>query len=55
LEYVEPDDGGPIPTDTQVNDLWCWQTTIAVEFLQSGQLIQDPDGHRIYLLTMSVN
>ncbi len=57
LEYVEPDDGRPIPTDTQVNDLWCWQTTIAVEFLQLGQLqlIQDPDGHRICLVTVGAN
>jgi catechol 2,3-dioxygenase-like lactoylglutathione lyase family enzyme len=54
LEYIEPDDGRPIPIDTQVNDLWCWQTMIAVEFLQLGQLqlIQDPDGHRICLVTV---
>lgn len=57
LEYVEPSDGSAIPTDTQVNDLWCWQTTIAVEFLQPGQrqVTQDPDGHRVCLLTVGIN
>jgi catechol 2,3-dioxygenase-like lactoylglutathione lyase family enzyme len=54
LEYIEPDDGRPMPTPTQANDRWFWQTTIAVEFLQLGQLqlIQDPDGHRICLVTV---
>jgi catechol 2,3-dioxygenase-like lactoylglutathione lyase family enzyme len=31
LEYVAPKHGRPIPTDTQANDLWCWQTIVAVE------------------------
>lgn len=31
LEYVQPRDGRPMPLDTQVNDLWCWQTSIGVE------------------------
>jgi catechol 2,3-dioxygenase-like lactoylglutathione lyase family enzyme len=31
LEYVQPNHGRPIPTDTSANDLWCWQTTIAIE------------------------
>jgi catechol 2,3-dioxygenase-like lactoylglutathione lyase family enzyme len=31
LEYVEPHQGRPIPTDTRPNDLWCWQTTVMVE------------------------
>jgi catechol 2,3-dioxygenase-like lactoylglutathione lyase family enzyme len=30
LEYVEPNHGRPIPTDTRANDLWCWQTTIVI-------------------------
>jgi catechol 2,3-dioxygenase-like lactoylglutathione lyase family enzyme len=30
LEYLEPTDGRPIPTDTEFNDLWCWQTNIIV-------------------------
>jgi catechol 2,3-dioxygenase-like lactoylglutathione lyase family enzyme len=28
LEYLEPTDGRPIPTDTEFNDLWCCQTNI---------------------------
>jgi catechol 2,3-dioxygenase-like lactoylglutathione lyase family enzyme len=28
LEYLEPDDGRPIPIDTRPNDLWCWQTMV---------------------------
>jgi catechol 2,3-dioxygenase-like lactoylglutathione lyase family enzyme len=48
LEYVEPEDGRPIPIDTQVNDLWFWQTTIITESLKPGQLIQDPDGHMVH-------
>jgi catechol 2,3-dioxygenase-like lactoylglutathione lyase family enzyme len=28
LEYLEPDDGRPMPTDTRPNDLWCWQTMV---------------------------
>jgi catechol 2,3-dioxygenase-like lactoylglutathione lyase family enzyme len=62
LEYVEPDDGRPMPTPTYANDRWFWQTTIAVAAaatatptLKRGQLIQDPDGHTICLLTMAVN
>ena len=31
LEYMQPNHGRPIPTDTRANDLWCWQTTIAIE------------------------
>ncbi len=31
LEYVQPNHGRPIPTDTRANDLWFWQTTIVVE------------------------
>jgi len=31
LEYVEPNHGRPIPSDTRANDLWCWQTTIVIE------------------------
>ena len=30
LEYLEPTDGRSIPTDTESNDLWCWQTKIVV-------------------------
>jgi catechol 2,3-dioxygenase-like lactoylglutathione lyase family enzyme len=65
LEYIEPDDGRPMPTPTQANDRWFWQTTIAVEAaidrtqsaeataaptLNRSQLIQDPDGHTVCLL-----
>jgi catechol 2,3-dioxygenase-like lactoylglutathione lyase family enzyme len=35
LEYLEPQDGRPIPTDTRPNDLWCWQTTIEIPDLLS--------------------
>jgi catechol 2,3-dioxygenase-like lactoylglutathione lyase family enzyme len=28
LEYLEPDDGRPIPIDTRPNDLWCWQIMV---------------------------
>jgi catechol 2,3-dioxygenase-like lactoylglutathione lyase family enzyme len=31
LEYQLPNHGRQIPTDTQANDLWCWQITIAIE------------------------
>lgn len=31
LEYVEPNRGRPIPTDTHANDIWFWQTTIVIE------------------------
>ncbi len=30
LEYLSPSDGRPTPTDTRANDLWHWQTTIAM-------------------------
>jgi catechol 2,3-dioxygenase-like lactoylglutathione lyase family enzyme len=30
LEYLQPTDGRSIPADTQFNDLWCSQTTLAV-------------------------
>ncbi|WP_309734393.1 VOC family protein, partial [Chamaesiphon sp. OTE_75_metabat_556] len=30
LEYLEPNDGRAIPTDTEANDGWCSQTTIVV-------------------------
>ncbi len=30
LEYLEPTDGRSIPTDTELNDIWCWQTKIVV-------------------------
>jgi catechol 2,3-dioxygenase-like lactoylglutathione lyase family enzyme len=30
LEYLEPTDGRSIPTDTEFNDIWCWQTQIVV-------------------------
>ncbi len=58
LEYLEPDGGKPMPIDTQANDLWFWQTTIAIESAtaapqRSCQLIQDPDGHMVCLVTLS--
>jgi catechol 2,3-dioxygenase-like lactoylglutathione lyase family enzyme len=31
LEYIEPDDGRPIPIDTRLNDLWCCQTVINLQ------------------------
>jgi catechol 2,3-dioxygenase-like lactoylglutathione lyase family enzyme len=54
LEYVEANhDGLPIPTNTHANDLWFWQTAIAIEDLEFNHniLIQDPDGHTIRLVT----
>jgi catechol 2,3-dioxygenase-like lactoylglutathione lyase family enzyme len=66
LEYLEPNDGRPMPSDTHANDLWFWQTAIAVEPalepMPSGQnvaalpigpdrLLQDPDGHTVWLTT----
>ncbi len=50
LEYVEPNHGLPIPTDTHANDLWFWQTAIAIKDITHDTLIQDPDGHTIRLL-----
>ena len=29
LDYLEPKSGRPAPADTQANDLWHWQTTLA--------------------------
>jgi catechol 2,3-dioxygenase-like lactoylglutathione lyase family enzyme len=58
LEYIEPDDGRPMPIDTHPNDLWCCQMMVTVkdaiskldlEYRQ-GCPIQDPDGHRINLI-----
>ena len=31
LEYLEPTTGGPIPADTEFNDIWCWQTALVVD------------------------
>jgi catechol 2,3-dioxygenase-like lactoylglutathione lyase family enzyme len=58
LEYVQPLDGRPLPTDTDVNDLWHWQTMVILEdsiALETPQhrLIQDPDGHYIRLIKKS--
>jgi catechol 2,3-dioxygenase-like lactoylglutathione lyase family enzyme len=64
LEYQLPNHGRQIPVDTQANDLWCWQTTIAIEDaiapsdaisessleLNRSWIISDPDGHSIRLL-----
>jgi catechol 2,3-dioxygenase-like lactoylglutathione lyase family enzyme len=70
LEYVEPGDGCPMPIDTQVNDLWCWQTTIVIETaiepdpvlqdisvprLNPSHLTQDADGHTVRLVTLELN
>jgi catechol 2,3-dioxygenase-like lactoylglutathione lyase family enzyme len=30
LEYLAPRDGRPMPSDSQADDLWAWQTTISV-------------------------
>lgn len=30
LEYLEPRDGRPYPADSQANDLWNWQTIVAI-------------------------
>jgi catechol 2,3-dioxygenase-like lactoylglutathione lyase family enzyme len=30
LEYITPRDGRPYPADSKANDLWRWQTTVAV-------------------------
>jgi len=37
LEYLTPRDGRPMPADSQSDDLWAWQTTLAVLDLH-GQL-----------------
>ena len=50
LEYVEPNDGRPIPSNTCANDLWFWQTAIAIENVIQDTLIQDPDGHALRLV-----
>jgi catechol 2,3-dioxygenase-like lactoylglutathione lyase family enzyme len=55
LEYIQPLDGRPMPTDTVANDLWYWQTTVILENLITLEtcqhwLIQDPDGHNIWLI-----
>jgi catechol 2,3-dioxygenase-like lactoylglutathione lyase family enzyme len=70
LEYLEPTDGRPMPIGTHANDLWFWQTTLAVETtdepdplgpdisappLGQDQLLQDPDGHTIRLATHTLN
>jgi catechol 2,3-dioxygenase-like lactoylglutathione lyase family enzyme len=55
LEYIEPDDGRLMPSDTRPNDLWCCQimVTLPDPILESDlgysqdYLIQDPDGHII--------
>jgi hypothetical protein len=31
LEYLEPKDGRPLPTDAKSNDLLHWQTTLVVQ------------------------
>jgi Glyoxalase/Bleomycin resistance protein/Dioxygenase superfamily len=55
LEYIEPDTGRPMPIDTRLNDLWCFQTIITFKdsisesdlAYSQGYPIQDPDGHII--------
>lgn len=88
LEY-KSGQGRPIPADTCANDLWFWQTAIAVEDVDAkvqelearqlggkksslfsselvsasevdsgchqGFLLQDPDGHRVRLVSIGSN
>jgi len=53
LEYLKPNTGRPIPLDTCGNDLWYWQTAIATDIILDSEfnqsLLQDPDGHRIWI------
>jgi len=53
LEYLKPKGGRPIPLDTCGNDLWYWQTTIATKIILDSEfnqsLLQDPDGHKIWI------
>jgi len=44
LEYLYPGDGRPYPSDAHSNDLFHWQTTIAIPDA-TPTLISDPDGH----------
>ncbi len=36
LQYETPPGGRPMPTDTQANDLWHWQTTLLVDDVQAA-------------------
>ena len=40
LEYLEPEDGRQIPTDSDLQDLWSWQTKI--EVADAIETIQQP-------------
>ena len=46
LEYLEPDNGRLMPTDTLPNDLWCWQTMVTwqdpISNFQQLEAIQFP-------------
>jgi catechol 2,3-dioxygenase-like lactoylglutathione lyase family enzyme len=35
LDYLQPRDGRPFPTDTKSNDLWHWQTSFSVDEISS--------------------
>ncbi len=37
LEYLEPEDGRQIPTDSDLQDLWSWQTKIEVAAIETIQ------------------
>lgn len=54
LEYLKPNGGRPIPLDTYRNDLWYWQTAISTDIISDSELyqhlLQDPDGHKIWIV-----
>jgi len=53
LEYLKPNGGRSIALDTCGNDLWYWQTAIAIDVISDSEfnqyLLQDPDGHKLNL------
>ena len=52
LEYLEPTSGRSIPSDSRLNDIWSYQTTITIKDSLSSiqQLTIDPDGHIIKVI-----
>ena len=49
LEYLAPRDGRPAPADARANDVWHWQTTLAVPGLHA--LLRLARQHRIALVS----
>jgi catechol 2,3-dioxygenase-like lactoylglutathione lyase family enzyme len=49
LQYLDPSGGRAYPADARAQDLFHWQTTLAVPSA-SGTFIADPDGHVMQLV-----